>query len=99
MLTVVSTTETHHSVRFDAVDEDWHRPHAILLEAAHQLRDVALLRDDMLPVEQDGHSGRICPVPQRPKLGIPGQVLRGRAKVPIIVRVQTAYTATMRTWL
>lgn len=97
MLTVMRDMETHHSVRFNAIDEDGHWADAVLLKAAHKLRDVALLRDDMLAIEQDGHSGRVRPVPQRPMLGIPGQVLCGRAKVPIIVRVQTACVATMHT--
>lgn len=53
----------HHSVRLDAIDEDGHRSDAVLLKAAHKLRYVALLRDHVLPVQQDCHCGRVWPVP------------------------------------
>lgn len=83
----------HHSMRLDAVDEDGHWPHAVGLEAAHQLCNVPLLRDHVLAVQQHRHRGCVGVARQSAVPRIPLQVLGRRREVAVVVRVQAACTA------
>jgi len=77
------------------VDEDGEGPDALGLQAAHQLLDVQLLRDDMLAIEQHRHR-RCCRVLHRPAAAVPLQVLRRGFEETLVVRVQAACQATQR---
>lgn len=85
--------EPHHSVRLDPVDEGWHGDDTLALKAAHELRNVSLLGNDVLAVEQHRHGGRARPVPERPVLPVPRQVMCWRGKVAVIVRMQAPCTS------
>lgn len=74
----------------DAVDEYGDGQHSIRLHRLNQLRNVRLLRDDVLAVQQHAHSGHITALPQGPVLLIPCQVLVRGPKIPIVLWMQAS---------
>lgn len=86
-----SETAAHHSVGFNAIDEDGYGSHPLLLHTADQLPNVHLLCDDMLAVEEDCHGGVGGVEAKGPMLNVPLHVLSWAAEEAIVLRVQAAW--------
>ena len=72
----------------DAIDEYGDGQDPICFHRLDQLRNVGLLRDDVLAVQQHAYPGGITALTQGPVLLVPRHVLPGRPIIPIMLWMQ-----------